>query len=62
MEISLKSTEIAIADELSAAAGILMGQGDDGQPVIIIKGFNRDKYSKNDAFNLIVNEEDDLYR
>ena len=59
---TLKSTEIAIADELSAAAGILMGQGDDGQPVIIIKGFNRDKYSKNDAFNLIVNEEDDLYR
>ena len=59
---SLKSTEIAIADELSAAAGILMGQGNDGQPVIIIKGFNRDKYSKNDAFNLIVNEEDDLYR
>ena len=47
---------------LSAAAGILMGQGNDGQPVIIIKGFNRDKYSKNDAFNLIVNEEDDLYR
>jgi F420-0:gamma-glutamyl ligase len=39
-----------------------MGQGDDGQPVIIIKGFNRDQYSKNDAFNLIVNEEDDLYR
>ena len=59
---TLKSTEIAIADELSAAAGILMGQGDDGQPVIIIKGFNRDQYSKNDAFNLIVNEEDDLYR
>ena len=59
---TLKSTEIAIADELSAAAGILIGQGDYGQPVIIIKGFNRDQYSKNDAFNLIVNEEDDLYR
>ena len=58
----LKSTEIAIADELSAAAGILMGQGDDAKPVIIIKGFDRNKYSKNDAFDLIVNEEDDLYR
>ena len=58
----LKSTEIAIADELSAAAGILMGQGNDAKPVIIIKGFNRNKYSKNDAFDLIVNEEDDLYR
>ena len=58
----LKSTEIAIADELSAAAGILMGQGNDAKTVIIIKGFDRDKYSKNDAFDLIVNEEDDLYR
>jgi coenzyme F420-0:L-glutamate ligase/coenzyme F420-1:gamma-L-glutamate ligase len=57
----LKSTEIAIADELSAAAGILMGQGNDAKPVIIIKGFDRNKYSKNDAFDLIVNE-DDLYR
>ena len=52
----LKSTEIAIADELSAAAGILMGQGNDAKPVIIIKGFDRDKYSKNDSFDLIVNE------
>ena len=59
---TLKSTEIAIADELSAAAGLLMGQGNDAQPVIIIKGFNRDNYSKNDAINLIVKEEDDLYR
>ena len=58
----LKSTEIAIADELSAAAGILMGQGNDAKPVIIIKGFDRNKYSKNNAFDLIVNEEDDLYR
>ena len=58
----LMSTEIAIADELSAAAGILMGQGNDAKPVIIIKGFDRNKYSKNDAFDLIVNEEDDLYR
>ena len=58
----LKSTEIAIADELSAAAGILMGQGNEAKPVIIIKGFDRNKYSKNDAFDLIVNEEDDLYR
>ena len=47
---------------LSAAAGILMGQGNDAKPVIIVKGFDRDKYSKNDAFDLIVNEEDDLYR
>ena len=59
---TLKSTEIAIADELSAAAGLLMGQGNDAQPVVIIKGFNRDNYSKNDAINLIVKEEDDLYR
>ena len=58
----LQSTEIAVADELAAAAGLLMGQGKEGKPIIIIKGFNKDKYAKNDAFDLIVNEKDDLYR
>ena len=58
----LQSTEIAIADELAAAAGLLMGQGSEKQPVIIIKGFDKKNYSTNDAFDLVVDEDEDLYR
>ena len=36
----LKGTEIAVADELASAAGLLRGQSDEAKPVIIIKGFN----------------------
>ena len=58
----LQATEIAIADELAAAAGLLMGQGSEGIPIVIIRGFDRTQYAKNDAFDLIVKKEDDLYR
>ena len=58
----LKGTEIAVADELASAAGLLMGQSDEGKPVIIIKGFSKSGYKINDAFDLIVDESEDLYR
>ncbi len=59
---TLKHTEIALADELASAAGILMGQADEKKPVIIIKGVNQKKLKVNDAINLIVDDDDDLYR
>ena len=59
---TLKSTEIAIADELAAAAGLLMGQGDELKPVIIMKGFSKSSYDINDALDLTVDEKNDLYR
>lgn len=59
---TLKSTEIAIADELAAAAGLLMGQGDESQPVVVVKGFNKSSYDINNAFDLIIDKDDDLYR
>ncbi|MGC9517225.1 MAG: coenzyme F420-0:L-glutamate ligase [Methanomicrobiales archaeon] len=40
----LETTKIAVADELAAAASIVMGQADEGMPIILIKGLN---YSKN---------------
>ena len=58
----LKNTEIAVADEIAAASGLLMGQGSDKKPVVIIKGFNKNKYKVNDALDLVVSREDDLYR
>ena len=58
----LKGTEVAIADQIASAAGLLMGQGDEKQPVIVVKGLNKNTYQTNNAFNLIVKENEDLYR
>jgi coenzyme F420-0:L-glutamate ligase/coenzyme F420-1:gamma-L-glutamate ligase len=58
----LKGTEIAVADELASAAGLLMGQSDEKKPIVLIKGFNKSTYKVNNAFDLIMNENEDLYR
>jgi len=57
----LKSTIIARADEVAAAAGIVMGQADEGTPVIIVRGV---EYSKNNnsAQELIRIAENDVFR
>jgi coenzyme F420-0:L-glutamate ligase/coenzyme F420-1:gamma-L-glutamate ligase len=34
----LQITEIAVADELAAAASFLMGQADEGRPVVLVRG------------------------
>ena len=36
----LKTTQQAVADDLAAAASLLQGQGAEGRPVILIRGFN----------------------
>ena len=36
----LQTTAIAIADELAAAASILMGQADEGRPAIVVRGLS----------------------
>lgn len=36
---ALRVTEIGVADELAAAASLLMGQADEGRPVIHVRGF-----------------------
>ena len=36
----LETTEIATCDELAAAASLIMGQADEGLPVVLIRGFN----------------------
>jgi coenzyme F420-0:L-glutamate ligase / coenzyme F420-1:gamma-L-glutamate ligase len=48
----LKTTSIAVADELSAAASLIMGQADEGIPVVIIKGIPYFKKLKNDNSNI----------
>ena len=34
----LKVTEIALADELASAASLLMGQGREGRPIVLVRG------------------------
>jgi coenzyme F420-0:L-glutamate ligase/coenzyme F420-1:gamma-L-glutamate ligase len=57
----LKVTEIAAADELAAAASLLMGQVAEGRPIVIVKGF---PYNLRDGIfsELIRKESDDLFR
>ena len=61
----LQTTSIAVADELASAASILMGQADEGIPVVVIKGVNYVKKLKNNsstAKDLIRPKKYDVFR
>ena len=45
----LKTTQIAVADELSSAASLVMGQSDEGIPVVIIRGIPYFQKLENDS-------------
>jgi len=38
-ERPLQVTEVAVADEIAAAASLLMGQASEGKPVVLVRGF-----------------------
>ena len=57
----LEVTEVGLADELASAASILMGQGDEGLPVVLIKGLQLGE-DKEGSQILIRPVEDDLFR
>ncbi len=61
----LKTTRIAVADELASAASIIMGQANEGLPVVLIRGVSYFKQLKNDYANikpLIRLKEYDVFR
>ena len=61
----LETTEIATADELSAAASLIMGQADEGLPVVLIRGFaNFDdlRDTQSDISSLLMPKEFDVFR
>ena len=35
----MRVTEVAVADEIASAASLLMGQSDEGQPAVHMRGF-----------------------
>ena len=57
----LKSSIIATADEASSAASLLMGQADEGIPVVIIRGARYQK-GKGSSKELLREKEKDLFR
>jgi coenzyme F420-0:L-glutamate ligase/coenzyme F420-1:gamma-L-glutamate ligase len=57
----LQKTQIAIADELASAAELIMGEADEGMPIILIRGYH---YNEKDgsAKRLIRPANQDLFR
>ena len=58
----LKVTQIGIADELAAASSLIMGQANQKMPVVIIRGFSKNKKEISNAQVLIRDEQEDLFR
>lgn len=61
----LQTTQIAVTDELAAAASLIMGQADEGIPVVIIRGyggFNILRKPENGAKSLIRSKKLDAFR
>lgn len=57
----LEITQVAQADEIAAAASIVMGQGAEGRPVAVIRGYEYHP-GNNPASRLYRKKEDDLFR
>jgi coenzyme F420-0:L-glutamate ligase/coenzyme F420-1:gamma-L-glutamate ligase len=58
---TLQHTDVAVGDELAAAAGLLMGQGAEGLPVVLIRGLTLPQ-ADGRAADLVRPKENDLYR
>ncbi len=58
---ALKVTEIAVADEIASAASLMMGQANEGLPVVLIRGY-RPTAPTRPAASLIRSRERDMFR
>ncbi len=58
---AMRVTQIAIGDELAAAASLLMGQGAEGLPIVHVRGFNSHAPEEN-ASALIRPKNMDMFR
>jgi len=57
----LRVTEVAFADEIAAAASMLMGQGNEGLPLVHVRGLDWNEPSRNGAA-LLRPKQQDLFR
>lgn len=59
----LKVKKTAIADEIASASELVMGQGNEGVPVAIIKGLEGASWKENVSFqDLLISKDEDLFR
>lgn len=58
---ALQHTDVAVADEVAAAAGLLMGQAAEGTPVVLVRGLSLPP-GNGKAADLVRPKELDLYR
>jgi len=58
----LKVTEIGACDELAAAGSLLMGQGNEGKPVVFARGFPYEMSNQSSLRDLIRDSSEDLFR
>ena len=59
---TLQHTDIGVADEIAAAAGLLMGQASEGTPVVVLRGLKLPQSMDGQATDLVRPKEMDLYR
>lgn len=59
----LKVKNTAVADEIASAAELVMGQGEEGVPVVIIKDLGGIKWKENASSNdLLISRDEDLFK
>jgi coenzyme F420-0:L-glutamate ligase/coenzyme F420-1:gamma-L-glutamate ligase len=58
---AMKVTEVAVGDELAAAASLVMGQGAEGLPIVHVRGY-RNLGPENDGAALIRSKHMDMFR
>lgn len=59
---SLRVTQVAVADELSAAASLVMGQADEGRPIVLVRGLTNSMLGDTPATALVRALDEDLFR
>ncbi len=61
---TLQVTEVAVADQLASAAALLQGEGGEGKPVVLIRGYQYDSAADrcNGVSALLRDKERDLFR
>lgn len=58
--LELQHTDVAVADEIAAAAGLLMGQAGEGLPAVVVRGLQLPA-TEGTARDLVRSREKDLY-
>lgn len=60
----LKVKNVAIIDEIAAAAELIMGQGDEARPVVVLRGLDKSLVSREKGWidDVFISRKEDLFR